>query len=179
MKELITALVKFQQQVQKIPKDKKNPFFNSMYAPLDTVIDVCMPVLNKNGLAISQVMLVEKFEGGKLDVLVTSLWHETGLRIDSSIALPAINDPQKLTAAITYLRRSQYLAILGIVADDDLDGNENSGSIPKTPNTHPLAKSSATPNQVAALKKMFPGKDLTGITFEEASKLFAEYNRGK
>jgi hypothetical protein len=38
--------------------------------------------------------------------------------------LPAIPEPQKLTAAITYLRRAQYLGVLGLVAEDDEDGND-------------------------------------------------------
>jgi hypothetical protein len=124
MKNLIPALVKFQLDVPTIPKNSVNPFFSNatkkaMYADLATCIDKCTPVLNANGLVISQAQRV--IEGRNL--LATTLWHTSGEMIESIIMLPEISDPQKLTAAITYLRRAQYLAILGIVADEDDDGN--------------------------------------------------------
>lgn len=118
---LIKALVKFQSEVPAIPKNKKNPFYNSMYAELSTVIDTCVPVLTKNGLAVSQTMSVLTVAGK--NVLITKLLHESGEYEESSLLLPDIADAQKLTASITYLRRAQYLAIVGLVAEDDEDGN--------------------------------------------------------
>ena len=118
MKNLISALVKFQKEVPTIPKNKKNPFFNSFYAELSTVIDTCSPSLNNNGLAVVQTL---KAIDNK-NTLVTLLCHESGETLESNIYLPDINDPQKLTAAITYLRRTTYLSICGLVADDDDDG---------------------------------------------------------
>jgi hypothetical protein len=90
-----------------------------MYADLPTVIDVCKPVLNANGLAITQLA---QTESGK-NILKTVLYHTSGEFIESSIYLPEITDPQKLTAAITYLRRTAYLSICGLVGDTDDDGN--------------------------------------------------------
>lgn len=119
MKNLIASLVKFQKEVPAIPKNKRNPYFDSYYAELSTVIDICSPVLNKHGLAIIQSFKVVE---GK-NHLVTMLCHDSGETLDSSIALPDILDAQKLTAAITYLRRSTYLALTGLVADSDDDGN--------------------------------------------------------
>jgi hypothetical protein len=83
------------------------------------VIDTCSPSLNNNGLAVVQTL---KAIDNK-NTLVTLLCHESGETLESNIYLPDINDPQKLTAAITYLRRSSYLAIVGLVADEDDDGN--------------------------------------------------------
>lgn len=122
--KLIEALVKFQTEVAEIPKNKINPFFSqggkkAMYADLSSVIEICKPALNANNLAISQSgLLVE----GR-NALRTTLMHSSGETVSSDLFLPDIQDPQKLTAAITYLRRSQYLAILGLVADEDDDGN--------------------------------------------------------
>ena len=106
MKSLIPALVKFQQNVPTIPKTCVNPFFSqggkkAMYADLATVIESCMPTLNKHELAVSQTM---GFVAG-VNTLKTTLFHSSGEFISSEIALPEINDAQKLTGAITYLRR--------------------------------------------------------------------------
>ena len=125
MKSLVPALIKFQASVPVIPKNCINPFFSqggkkAMYADLATVIDICKPALNKAGLAVVQSMRIQE---GK-NCLQTVLYHESGEFIDSIITLPELNDAQKLTAAITYFRRSSYLAILGLVADEDSDGNE-------------------------------------------------------
>lgn len=135
---LIKSLVKFQLEVPSIQKNKVNPFFSkgnnvAMYADLSEVVRTCMPCLNSNGLAVTQVMMV--FGEIKANVLVTKLLHVSGETMESAIFLPEISDPQKLTAAITYLRRTQYVSILGLVADDDDDGNAV-GSHPQTPAHH-------------------------------------------
>jgi hypothetical protein len=121
MKNLVSALIKFQKEVPVIPKNKINPFFNSYYAELSTVIDTCSPVLNKHGLAVVQTLKI--LPESQDNALVTILCHESGETLESHIYLPKIMDSQKLTASITYLRRSAYLAITGLVADSDDDGN--------------------------------------------------------
>jgi hypothetical protein len=115
---LLEALVKFQKTVKVIPKEEFNPHFKSYFAGLSTIVNICMPVLNECGLAVSQTMAVTDGRS----TIVTTLLHDSG-NIKSEMFLPEIADPQKLTAAITYLRRTQYISILGLVADDDDDGN--------------------------------------------------------
>jgi len=174
MKNLIIALVKFQKEVKAIPKNKKNPFFNSFYAELSTIIDVCSPALNEHGLAIVQTL---KVQDGK-NVLVTLLCHESGEILESHIYLPEIQDAQKLTASITYLRRSSYLAICGLVADEDDDGN----SVSNVTNTTQLKQSNqvilASDAQKSLLKRL--GVQFNNdISKNEASKLIEQSNKGK
>jgi hypothetical protein len=119
MKSLIAALIKFQKEVPVIPKNKLNPHYKSYYAELSTVIDTCLPVLNKNGLLVSQTFNVDAGQ----NTLVTRLLHESSETLESFIYLPDLQDAQKLTGAITYLRRTSYLSILGLCADEDDDGN--------------------------------------------------------
>jgi hypothetical protein len=182
MKNLVAALVKFQKEVPTIPKNKKNPFFNSYYAELSTVIDCCSPALNKNGLAIIQTIRLQAETQD--NILVTMLLHESGESIESSIYLPKIADPQKLTAAITYLRRSSYLAIAGLVADEDDDGNSVSNKLdqpkprPQQQQASPSPQSAplATEAQKNALRKLkIPFSE--GITKNEASALIAMKNK--
>lgn len=176
MKGLITALVKFQSSVPSIPKNKRNPFFDSYYAELSTVIDICSPVLNSNGLAVVQTLKAS--EGH--NILKTILFHESGEFLESEIYLPAIADAQKLTAAVTYLRRTAYLSIVGLVADSDDDGNSVSSPANNSTQSKPVG---ATNNALASDAQKSLLKRL-GITFDanisksEASKLI-EQNKGK
>lgn len=169
MKNLIVALVKFQKEVPAIQKNKVNPFYSSKYADLAQVIDTCSPALNNNGLAIVQTL---NAKDGK-NLLVTILCHESGETMESSIHLPEINDAQKLTGAITYLRRAAYLSICGLCADDDLDGNE----LVSAPVNNNTQRAPATSNNALAsdaqksLLKRLGIQFQDNITKNEASKL--------
>ena len=183
MKSLFPALIKFQKNVKAIPKNKINPHYKNRYAELSAVIDVCQPALNEFGLAVFQTFRAVENK----NILVTTLCHESGEVVESCIFLPDLADAQKLTGAITYLRRSSYLSILGLVADDDLDGNDAvdlppllSSQYPtNTPAPRPAnVPSTATDAQKGALKRM-------GIKFEEniskqqASYLIAQHANNK
>lgn len=153
-----------------------------MYADLSTVIDVCKPCLNENSLVVIQKMSAIDNRNS----LITTLFHESGQSIDSVIYLPDLTDPQKLTAAITYLRRSTYLSILGLVADDDNDGNELTTSKPQQPalRTDPQPPQSSTKQasdkQKALVKRNMPSMDVTNMSAETADKLIKEiFNKGK
>jgi hypothetical protein len=181
LKSLIQALIKFQSSVPLIPKNCVNPFFSqgakkAMYADLATVIDVCKPHLNKSGLAVIQTLKVVDAR----DCLVTILAHESGECMESVIRLPEITDAQKLTGAITYFRRSSYLAILGLVGDEDDDGNSIVQNKPVQQSAPRQANDFNTTNlataaQLGALKKM--GIQYSeGITRSEASELIKSGN---
>jgi hypothetical protein len=191
MKNLFVALIKFQKTVKPIPKNKVNPFYNSKYAELSTVIDVCQPALNDAGLAVIQTMRILPESAD--NVLVTLLCHESGETLESNIFLPKIADAQKLTGAVTYLRRTSYLSILGLVADDDMDGND---VVEPKKEITPLKKQEqpkptfqvegigqqrpmvglASDAQKNALKKMGI-KFSEEITKQEASELIAQNNK--
>ena len=183
MKQLIVALIKFQKQVKTIPKNKRNPFYDSMYADLAQVIDVCQPSLNDNGLAITQSFVSNEFG----NLLVTRLMHESGEILESQIVLPQISDAQKLTGAITYLRRTTFLSICGLCADDDLDGNDivqvphvkpshvNNNTQQRTMGANNALASDAQKN---AMRKMGIQFD-ENVTKSEASRLIEAKNKDK
>jgi len=186
MKNLIASLVKFQASVPLIPKNSINPFFSqgerkAMYADLATVIDVCKPVLNQNGLAIMQTMFT--LEGR--NCLRTILADSSGETISSDLFLPEVADAQKLTAAVTYLRRCQYLAILGLVADEDDDGNSvasNDKTPPKEEKHQGGKEFPASEKQINLIKSLCARKNyeplspLKGITGKQASALIEKLN---
>lgn len=134
--ELVSALAKAQGKIMAANKDSCNPYYNSKFADLNSVWNACRIPLSENGLAVIQTQ--EKIED-QLS-LVTTLAHSSGQFIKSylPIELPDANDvelnkygkPVKrnrlhvLGGIITYLRRYGLCSIVGIVSDEDLDGNE-------------------------------------------------------
>ena len=124
--ELAAALSKAQGEMQAAIKDKVNPFFKSSYADLGSVWDAARPVLSKYGLCIMQTTEMNP-DGSKI-IMVTTLAHTSGQWVKSFLPLnPAKNDSQGIGAAITYLRRYSLSAIVGVVCDEDDDGETASG----------------------------------------------------
>lgn len=129
--ELAKALALAQSDIGGAKKDSSNPFFKSKYADLESVWEACRSALTKNGLAISQ--LVGSDEKGLN--LTTMLLHSSGQTLTTTCSVPIAkqNDPQAAGSAITYFRRYQLAAIVGVYQTDD-DGNlatdKNKYSIP-------------------------------------------------
>jgi hypothetical protein len=120
---LAKALVKAQSEFSAVPKGSNNPFFKSKYAALPEVVSHTTPILSANGLAISQHI--------GADELITYLLHESGQYIAHAMTLHLPKqDPQGQGSAVTYARRYAYMSALGLVADEDDDGNRASQSRP-------------------------------------------------
>lgn len=120
--KLAMALSKAQGEIQAAHKDAENPFFNSKYADLNACWDACREPLSKNGLAFIQMPAAGGKGSGAIEV-TSILAHSSGEYIESTLAMPV----DKVTAhgvgsAITYARRYQLCAFVGISPADD-DGN--------------------------------------------------------
>ena len=124
MKELATAMAKAQAEIKTALKDSKNPHFKSSYADLTSVWDACRNALTKNGLSVLQIT---NFDAA--DVwLETTLLHASGESISGRYPLrPQQQTPQGYGSALTYARRYALAAMVGVVADEDDDGNAASG----------------------------------------------------
>ena len=117
--KLTTALVAAKKEFSPILRDRNNPFFKSKYADLASALEATEPALEKNGLAVSQFPVNELDRIGVLTLVL----HESGEFIGREFTLPvAKQDAQTGTAAVTYARRTAYMAALGVAAEDD-DGN--------------------------------------------------------
>lgn len=132
IKEIASALCKFQQEVGKVKKDSKNPFFKSKYASLADILDVIQKPLSECGLSIMQMPKGD-------NELETILMHNSGEWILSSYVMrPVKNDPQSIGSCITYQRRYAIGSILNLNIDDDDDANKasdlqtNTTAAPKT-----------------------------------------------
>ncbi len=99
---------------------KSGDSYSYKYADLADVWDAIRIPLANNGLSV--VQSPEMFESGL--GIVTTIAHESGEWLTGIIIMPvAERTPQALGSAITYLRRYGLCAMLGIVSDDDNDGD--------------------------------------------------------
>lgn len=118
--KLDAALAKAQGEIEAASKDKTNPAFRSRYADLTAVWAACRPALAKHGISVTQWPI--HAEDGRLHI-VTRVAH-AGEWIKSHFSIPVTKqDPQGYGSATTYAKRFTLAAALGIVADEDDDGN--------------------------------------------------------
>ena len=138
--ELAAALAKAQAAIRPAVKDKTNPAFRSKYADLSAVWEACREALTSNGLSVVQFP-VDAAEPGRV-ALETTLLHTSGQWLRASFSLPlAKNDPQGMGSGLSYARRYALAAVVGVVADEDDDGNAASQAKPQQ---KPQAQQSAT-----------------------------------
>lgn len=148
--ELVGALTKAKALIKMPEKDCNNPYFKSKYASLESIGKATEAPLRENGLAIIQG---PDYIDGHM-VLVTRLVHTSGQWIESSAPLlPAKQDSQGIGAAITYMKRYSWAAIIGLsgVEEED-DGNAERIRLEDEEKKKPIS-----PPEVAELKKFING----------------------
>lgn len=122
MNNVYKKLFEFRKITSKIVKSANNPFFKTKYADLNSVIEATDPALEEVGLLwidkVNELTLVSDIvdvESGECLTLTAPL-------------LLAKQDMQQLGSAITYARRYNRLAALGLQVVDE-DGNVSSGNV--------------------------------------------------
>ena len=127
--KLAGALAKAQSQMTMVEGKSTNPFFNSKYASLAAVLEVAMPALNANEVALVQG---NRWESSSNGFYITSmLMHSSGEWIKSEIRMPlAKKDAHGVGAATTYGRRYLLSSMVGVAQADD-DGNGAIQSAPR------------------------------------------------
>lgn len=122
MENINKAFINFQKEFKGLKPDANNPFFKSSYITLDGILETTRPILAKNGLAVMQ----EATGDGEFIFVKTKLIHESGEMIETEILKmkPQKNDPQQMGSCITYAKRYQLGALLGICESVDDDGNK-------------------------------------------------------
>jgi hypothetical protein len=118
---LIEALVQFHKTVPAINKTANAQY--GKFADLETVLSTVTPHLIKNGLVLTQ--LFEPSEGVD-PILVTKLLHVSGAELTSRLPMvvgKGRNPLHDFGGSCTYLKRYAALALLGLTADMDLDGD--------------------------------------------------------
>jgi hypothetical protein len=100
-------------------KDGRDFKYKYAYAPLDEILNATRPALSENGLALTQT--TDEEDRGTM--LKTMLVHSSGQWMASFKSLGRLEDPQKFGGALTYYRRYEISAILGISSEEDDDAN--------------------------------------------------------
>jgi hypothetical protein len=151
-KALYAAIVAVQAELPAIPKDGTNPHFNSRYITLGSIWEAIRPVLAKHKLAVLQFPTREG--------LLTQITHESGEVMQSVCPMPTYETAQQFGSALSYVRRYSLSSILGIVSDEDDDGQ--AASVPATPRAYtsqaaPSGKSEGFERLKAVAERMTGG----------------------
>jgi hypothetical protein len=118
-KTVYAALAAAQMEMGKALKDSTNPAFKSKYADLASVMDACMPALNRHGIAVFQPTVDD--ESGRY--VKTIFAHVSGETVECRVPLiVSKNDMQGYGSAVTYARRYGLMGMAGIAPEDD-DGS--------------------------------------------------------
>jgi hypothetical protein len=125
---IIKALVKVQSDLENLTKDTQA--FKYKYVKLDKLVDAVKEPLNKNGIFFTQMPLGNGSEVG----VRTTFYHTSGEWIATQMLSPIAelqgqNMYQSQGSAITYFRRYQLAAMLGLCDIDDTDAQ---GKVEKT-----------------------------------------------
>lgn len=117
-----------QGELPTLVKTATNPHFGNEYVPLEEVLDKVLPVLNKVGIFLTQL---PDNVGGQ--PALTTVLHDVNDGTEIRVTAPLVLDRQNsqgVGSAITYMRRYAILSILGLVGEDDDDGNASSKPTP-------------------------------------------------
>jgi hypothetical protein len=150
IKELLTALAKAQGKISAAKKDSTNPHFKSKYADLASCWEAIKEPLSANGLSLSQ--WVSSSDKGLN--LITMLGHSSGEYIYSEYSMPSGQTSQAIGSAITYARRYALSAAVGLVADDDDDGNASTQQASQKPAYVPPVVSKSPKMTTAQYKEL-------------------------
>lgn len=119
--EVATALAKAQAALRPATKDATNPAYRSKYADLTAVWEVCRVAFAPFGLSV-----VQDVTSGNGGVCVTTrIVHSSGQWIECGpLCVPlGKQDAHGVGSATSYGKRYALCAAVGIVADEDDDGN--------------------------------------------------------
>lgn len=151
MKEIFKALSAFQDEVVFV-KAKRVANYGK-YAQLKDLVTETRPALKKHGLFVFQALT--EIDGKPS--ISTKLVHDAS---DEYIETktPLIHkpeDPQKWGASITYARRYAYVTILGLLVDEDDDGELASTKAEAKPYVQDVEEELAKAQTVQDLAKLF------------------------
>jgi hypothetical protein len=161
--ELVTALAKAKLKYGEVLKSRENKYTGSLYADLQDLMNAAERPLAEEGLVVVHFP-IEHIEQKKAGAL-TKLVHASGQFFGNQFLMPATGkaqggaeklDAQTVTGGVTYAKRCNYGALVGLVGETDDDGDaladksaDNAASVPKpkTVAAPPVSKAPANKGQ--------------------------------
>lgn len=177
--KLFEALAKAQAEFGIAVFDSKNPHFKNEFASLRSIDEATKKQLTKVGIAVTQIAFTDE-NGGQC--LFTVLGHSSGEFLAGTVKLfLSKQDMQGLGASLTYAKRYAKSAVIGVVSDQDDDGNAASGvsstdhrqhndreEIRATDQTGPCTEAQAKMIYAKAKAKKMPDDKLKDILIQVA-----------
>lgn len=174
--KLAEALAKAQLEFTAVKKSrtasiptKSGKDYSYNYADLADVLDMCRPILNKHGIALSQPL---RLMDGKIRV---STRIQLGAEVLESDGI-AINEnllPREFGAMLTYWRRYDGSSFLGISTEDDIDVQKARKADGKSAGTEKFDKKSENEMRLQEPIKEFQVRAFT-VACNESSRTKAE-----
>ena len=167
------ALVNARKGFKAVKKDAVNSFFKKKYASLVAIIEAVEDSLLENGLWFrfeeDAIDLNKTVNGGIITAINTIIYNGEGEEIITShnYVIDELT-PQGFGKASTYAQRYALSAALGIVGEDDEDGNKQArpaAPVQKTP--APVAPAQKTDSQTTASAPV----QKQALTLEEIGKV--------
>lgn len=115
---LDAALALAKRNFTRVVKNKKGPY--GLFADLSSLVASTSLPLAEQGVTIRQSYNAN--DDGSM-VMLTELCCK-GQWVNSTIFIPAMKNPQHIFGYCTYMRRLAYASMLGLAADEELDGME-------------------------------------------------------
>lgn len=160
---IIPALILSKDRMGKVVMNSVNPHFKSKYADLGSLMEASSLALALNNLVVVQ-MPSQDSTGYYVE---TTLYHTSGEFLSGKTYInPTKNDPQGLGSAITYAKRYGLGSLLGLIGEEDDDGNAASTPVERVYKPQPYAPP-AKPTAVSTPAKSVSGS-ITGNTALDA-----------
>ena len=163
-----------------IVKMKSGGQFSYKYASLDETMECVKEALHAQGIAIAQPPVSE---AGCIGIRTELIYGEE-IWDRGTLLMPASDDPQKVGSALTYLRRYGLSSAVGMVAEDDDDGQgaQGKGSTDKPQATPgPTREEMGNDLDKALNKPQDPatGEDMPPVITEKQGKRMYMIAKGK
>lgn len=157
--KIFASVVALQSEINNPKKSKQGHGYK--YAELSQIIELSREPLANNGLAVTQYCATVDGQSH----LVTQMIHSSGQWIRGFYPLEkagmrAVNDAQQMGAAMTYARRYNLAAMLGVAQEDD-----DAASVPvqrKQQQNQPPVNQQQQPQKVAV--DVLEGQTLNAVT---------------
>jgi hypothetical protein len=128
---LAAAMAKAQAEMHNPRLDSTNPHFKSKFASLAAVREAVIPVLAKHGLSLTQFPVTHEGTAG----CINHLAHESGEWMEETFLLPVDkSNAHGYASALTYAKRLSMQSVVGVVGDEDDDGNAAADGVKPVPN---------------------------------------------